>query len=71
MSAVMERLERWAAHLPSGEAIPISASEVEILAASAALSVKYGRKLRAAAKKLESDIQQGMFRYKDHRVVVL
>ena len=73
MTAIMERLDRWAENLPSTDPIPVGEGEVEVIAASVSLpkQLKRGEHYGTAVKRVSDEIKAGTFKYKLHKVVVL
>ena len=67
MSAVMERLNRWADNLPVSEALPVGETEQEQLVAAL---VPFPTR-PAVRKKIAADLKAGELQYREHRVVVL
>ena len=67
MSTVMDRLNRWADHLPVTEVLPVGETEQEqLVAALVPLPAR-----PAVRKKIAADLKAGELRYREHRVVVL
>ena len=74
MTALLDRLNRWAENLPSTESIPISDAEALELAdyAETVASFRKGNFLYAErVVNLFDDILAGKFTFAGHRVVVL